>query len=189
LATVKALAKRKIGVVVLQFGKLDLSSSAGKLLLAMLAAVSEMEKDLLVERTTAGLERAKAEGKVLGRPASIPPKDRQQVIELRHGGMSISALSRHFKVSRQTISRVLDAAGSPVSADITPADAAPAKASKGTRKAAAKPESESTPKARHGARKAAKATGKPAAAGNTDESDMTRRTALEQKYGQRRLPV
>ena len=41
----------------LQLGTTDLTSSAGKLLLSMLAAVAEMERDLLVERTQAGLAR------------------------------------------------------------------------------------------------------------------------------------
>ena len=67
-ATIKALAKRKIEVIILQLGKLDVASPSGKLMLQMLAAVAEMERDLLVERTQSGLARAKREGKVLGRP-------------------------------------------------------------------------------------------------------------------------
>jgi DNA invertase Pin-like site-specific DNA recombinase len=110
-ATMKLMAARKIEVIVLQLGKLDLASAAGKLMLTMLAAVAEMERDLLIERTHAGLERAKAEGKVLGRPARLTPKQRQEALDLRRGGMSISALSRHFEVSRQTISRILGATG------------------------------------------------------------------------------
>jgi putative DNA-invertase from lambdoid prophage Rac len=42
-ATVKLLAARKISVIVLQLGKLDLASAAGKMMLTMLAAVAEME--------------------------------------------------------------------------------------------------------------------------------------------------
>ena len=62
-ATIKALAKRKIEVIVLQLGKLDLKSPAGKLMLNMLAAVAEMERDLLVERTQAGLAEPGAKGR------------------------------------------------------------------------------------------------------------------------------
>jgi DNA invertase Pin-like site-specific DNA recombinase len=61
--------------------------------------MAEMERDLLVERTKAGLERAKAEGKTLGRPTRLAPKDRKKVIELRDSGTSISALSRQFQVT------------------------------------------------------------------------------------------
>ncbi|MEN3277557.1 MAG: putative DNA-invertase from lambdoid prophage Rac [Massilia sp.] len=65
------LAARHIEIILLQLGKLDLASAAGKLMLAMLAAVAEMERDLLVERTQAGLALAKAEGKTLRRPPSM----------------------------------------------------------------------------------------------------------------------
>jgi DNA invertase Pin-like site-specific DNA recombinase len=99
-ATIKLLAARRIEVIVLQLGKLDLGSAAGKMMLTMLAAVAEMERDLLIERTHAGLERAKAEGKVLGRSAKLTPRQRDKALELRRSGMSISALSRHFEVSR-----------------------------------------------------------------------------------------
>lgn len=74
-ATIKALAARCIEVIVLQLGKLDLTSAAGKLMLNMLATVAEMERDLLVERIQSGLARAKAEGKTLGRPQPAQPKN------------------------------------------------------------------------------------------------------------------
>jgi putative DNA-invertase from lambdoid prophage Rac len=77
LAAIKTLAYLGVEVVVLQLGKLDLTSPAGKLMLAMLAAVAEMERDLIVERTQAGLARAKAEGKTLGRPAKTTPEQRK----------------------------------------------------------------------------------------------------------------
>ena len=51
----------------LLLGKVDLTSTDGKLLVTVLAAVAEMERDLIVERTQARLARAKAEGKTLGR--------------------------------------------------------------------------------------------------------------------------
>jgi len=56
-------------VIVLQLGKLDLASPAGKMMLTMLAAVAEMERDLLMERTQAGLVCAKSEGKTAGPPS------------------------------------------------------------------------------------------------------------------------
>lgn len=105
-ATIKALAARKIEVIVLQLGKLDLASPAGKLMLNMLAAVAEMERDLLVERTQAGLARAKSQGKVLGRPTKTSDSQRAEIINLRKTGASISALSRTYNVSRASIMRV-----------------------------------------------------------------------------------
>lgn len=78
--TIKFLAARKIKIIVLQLGQLDLTSTPGKLMLTMLAAVAEMEHDLLVERTHAGLLRAKAEAKTLDRPPKTTPKQRAAII-------------------------------------------------------------------------------------------------------------
>ncbi|KKL83004.1 hypothetical protein LCGC14_1979120 [marine sediment metagenome] len=47
---------------------IDTSTSTGKLLLGVLAAVAEFERELIVERTLEGLNRARAQGKTLGRP-------------------------------------------------------------------------------------------------------------------------
>lgn len=102
-ATVKLLAARKIAVIVLQLGKLDLTSPAGKMMLTMLAAVAEMERDLLVERTHAGLARAKSEGKSLGRPSKTTAEQRVEVITRYTAGESVSSLARMFAVSRANI--------------------------------------------------------------------------------------
>jgi DNA invertase Pin-like site-specific DNA recombinase len=135
--TVKRLAERQIEVVVLQLGKLDLASPAGKMMLTMLAAVAEMERDLLIERTQAGLARAKAHGKTLGRPTKTTAGERASIIQSRKQGASISALARQFGVARATILAILNAAHDGVVAlTELPADTAP-RAAKGYRKAAA----------------------------------------------------
>ncbi|QNA88695.1 recombinase family protein [Massilia sp. Dwa41.01b] len=108
-STIKALAARRIEVIVLQLGKLDLASAAGKLMLTMLAAVAEMERDLLVERTQSGLARARAEGKTLGRPTSTTEEQRAAMVSRFRGGKgeSISALARNFGISRASIMRIV----------------------------------------------------------------------------------
>jgi DNA invertase Pin-like site-specific DNA recombinase len=103
LQTVRQLGERGIKVVVLQLGTTDLTSAAGKLLLSMLAAVAEMERDLLVERTQAGLQRAKAEGKTLGRPSKTTPAQRAEIQQRLSAGESVSALARFYSVSRANI--------------------------------------------------------------------------------------
>jgi DNA invertase Pin-like site-specific DNA recombinase len=124
--------------VVLQLGKLDLASPAGKMMLTMLAAVAEMERDLLIERTQSGLARAKAQGKTLGRPTKTTPGERASIVQARKQGASISALARQFGVARATILAILDAAHDGVAAPekLLPADTA-RKAGKGSKKAAA----------------------------------------------------
>jgi DNA invertase Pin-like site-specific DNA recombinase len=107
LATIKSLGALQVEVVVLQLGKLDLTSPAGKLMLAMLAAVAEMERDLIVERTQAGLARAKAEGKTLGRPAKTTPEQRAAMARGYAAKESVSALARQYGVSRATVLSVV----------------------------------------------------------------------------------
>ncbi|HHP2505814.1 TPA: recombinase family protein [Klebsiella pneumoniae] len=107
LQTVRLLSDRGIKVIVHQLVTTDLTSAAGKLLLSMLAAVAEMERDLLIERTQAGLSRAKSEGKKLGRPSKIAPEARRAIIEKKSSGISVSALAREYGVSRATIAALL----------------------------------------------------------------------------------
>lgn len=103
LQTVKQLSKRNIKVIVHQIGSTDLSSPAGKMLLTMLAAVAEMERDLLIERTQSGLERAKSEGKTLGRPSKTNSTQRAEIIAKLNSGISVSQLSRDYGISRGSI--------------------------------------------------------------------------------------
>lgn len=112
LQTVQSLADRNIKVIVLQLGNTDLSSPTGKLLLTMLVAVASMERDLLIERTQAGLMRAKAEGKRLGRPSKTNPEQKAQIILRRKNGESVSSLAREFGVSRATVNTLTEKSAS-----------------------------------------------------------------------------
>ena len=108
--TVARLEKMGIRVHCLALGGVDLTSSAGKLTMGVINAVAQFERDLLIERTQAGLARAKAEGKVLGRPPALSSDQQVLVREKIDLGVPISAISREFKTSRQTIMRVRDQA-------------------------------------------------------------------------------
>ena len=103
LQTVRMLSDRQIKVIVHQLGQTDLTSPAGKLLLTMLSAVAAMERDLLVERTQAGLARAKAEGKRLGRPCKTSQVQRQEIRDLLAQGKSVSEVARTYGVSRANV--------------------------------------------------------------------------------------
>ena len=108
MQTIRMLGDRNVKVIVLQLGSTDLTSAAGKLLLTMLAAVAEMERDLLVERTQAGLQRAKAKGTKLGRPPKTTPAQRQSMREALKAGISVSQLARQYSVSRATVIGIRD---------------------------------------------------------------------------------
>lgn len=103
MATIRMLARSEIAIVVLQLGNLDLGSPAGKLMLSMLAAVAELERDLLIERTQAGLARAKSEGKTLGRPSKTNAVQRADIASKYKQGETISALARTYSLSRASI--------------------------------------------------------------------------------------
>ncbi|CCJ93896.1 putative resolvase [Cronobacter malonaticus 681] len=90
-------------MIVHQLGTIDLIFAVGKLLMSLLAAVAEMERDLL----KAGFSRAKAEGKKLGRPSRIAPEAGRAIIEKKNNGTSVSALAREYGVSRATIAALL----------------------------------------------------------------------------------
>jgi DNA invertase Pin-like site-specific DNA recombinase len=106
-ATIKLLKARHIKVIVLQLGTLDLTSPAGKMMLTMLSAVAEMERDLLVERTHAGLTRAKAEGKTLGRTPKTTADQRESIKAAYAANESVSALARQYKISRATVLNIV----------------------------------------------------------------------------------
>ena len=105
-ATVEQLASNGVRVHCLALGGVDLTSAAGKMTMQVLNAVAEFERDLLIERTNAGIERAKAEGKQMGRPHSLNEARRAEIQQRLSQGESVSALARDFDTTRQTIMRV-----------------------------------------------------------------------------------
>jgi putative DNA-invertase from lambdoid prophage Rac len=108
--TVEQLAGRGVRVHCLALGGVDLTAPAAKTTMQVIAAVAEFERDLLVERTQAGLARAKGEGKILGRPARLSEKQRKEVAQRLQAGETVSGLAREFDVDRAIIIRARKAA-------------------------------------------------------------------------------
>ena len=104
--TVAKLEEIGIRVHCLALGGVDLTSSAGKMTMNVINAVAQFERDLLIERTQSGLARAKAEGKLLGRPSALSAGQQDEVKKKIRNGEAISAIAREFQTSRQTIMRV-----------------------------------------------------------------------------------
>ena len=109
-ATVEQLASLGVRVHCLALGGVDLTSPAGKMTMQVIAAVAEFERDLLIERTQSGINRAKAAGKQLGRPPVLTMAERVAVIERLAAGINVTELAREFKTTRQTIMRIREAA-------------------------------------------------------------------------------
>lgn len=105
-ATVEHLAAGGVRVHCLALGGIDLTSSAGKMTMQVIAAVAEFERDLLVERTNAGLSRAKKAGKRFGRPPALDEADRKTALAMLEFGVPVAEIARDLNTSRQTIIRV-----------------------------------------------------------------------------------
>lgn len=101
--TIDMLVKRGIEVVSLDLPVRNLTSAEGKLMLRMFSAFAEFEKSRIIERTKEGLDRAKQEGKRLGRPVATDTRERVQRAKAK--GLSQSKAALELGVSLPTIKR------------------------------------------------------------------------------------
>ena len=79
----------------------DVTNPTSGLLLNILAAMAEFERELIRERTKSGVEHARAQGKVFGRPAKVFRRD--EAIKMRSEGMSFRAIAKALGVAPTTI--------------------------------------------------------------------------------------
>jgi putative DNA-invertase from lambdoid prophage Rac len=106
--TVGKLEKSGIKVHCLALGGVDLTSPAGKMTMHIINAVAQFERELLIERTQAGLAVARSKGIRLGRSPSLTKEQEENVIERIENGETISAIAKFHKTSRQTVNRTKD---------------------------------------------------------------------------------
>jgi putative DNA-invertase from lambdoid prophage Rac len=104
-ATIEALALIGVRVHCLALGGVDLTSPAGRMTMSVIAAVAEFERDLLIERTQSGLDRARAAGKTLGRPSALTGEQQAAIRASRAHGVSLGTLAAEYGVSRAAIQR------------------------------------------------------------------------------------
>ncbi len=93
---------------------IDTSTPAGRLLFHVLGSIAEFERDLIRERTSAGMRAARRKGARIGRPRVAAASDRMALASLRTGwrdGRTVSDLAAHLDVSRATVRRLLAAEG------------------------------------------------------------------------------
>lgn len=110
-STVERLAADGVRVHCLALGGVDLTSPAGKMTMGVLTAVAEFERDLLIERTHAGIARARADGKVMGRPPALTKVQQAEAMQRLAKGESVSQLARDYDTTRQSIMRVREKLG------------------------------------------------------------------------------
>jgi DNA invertase Pin-like site-specific DNA recombinase len=101
------LKERKIEFVSLQ-DNIDTSTPAGKAMFGMLSVLAEFERDIIRERTMAGLKAARARGRKGGRPRVNQHKLRQAIILYKSKEMTVKEISKETGVSHATLYRALE---------------------------------------------------------------------------------
>lgn len=105
LATLQELDHLGVGFVSLTEA-LDLTTPAGRAMAAMLAVFSAFEREVLQERTRAGMAHARQNGKRLGRPATAAAHT-AEIRKLHSAGVSKSEIARRLKIGRTSVRRIL----------------------------------------------------------------------------------
>ena len=107
LATLQELDHLGVGFVSLTEA-LDLTTPAGRAMAAMLAVFAAFEREVLQERTRAGMAHARQNGKRLGRPATAAAHT-AEIRKLHRAGVSKSEIARRVQVGRTSVRRILGA--------------------------------------------------------------------------------
>lgn len=102
LTTIEILKSKNVNLVSIREG-IDINTPAGMMMVQVMASVAELEKGILLERQKAGINRAKQEGKVLGRPKKICINT---VLEMRCT-MKIKDIAKNLDCAESTIKNML----------------------------------------------------------------------------------
>jgi DNA invertase Pin-like site-specific DNA recombinase len=106
---VKLTEKLKLKGVHLRFlanPEMDTESANGKLMLTVLGAIAEFERDLMLERQREGIARAKAEGKYKGRKPTARAKS-VEVVKMKAEGVTPMVIASQLEISRASVFRIL----------------------------------------------------------------------------------
>ena len=102
------LSERGVALRILNLG-IDTATPSGRLVYSIIAAVAEMERSLLIERTNSGLAASRARGRRGGRKREFSPAAvRRSQDQYDRGELSVTEIARLAGVSRQTLYRYLD---------------------------------------------------------------------------------
>lgn len=108
IAIAKALQGRGVELRILSMG-LDTTTPNGKLMLTVLGAVAEFEREIMLERQREGIAKAKADGKFKGRQPTARAQS-ATVLERHKEGKTPSDIARELKIGKASVYRILAAA-------------------------------------------------------------------------------
>ena len=101
--------ERGIGVIAVKNG-LDTSSSSGRMMMKLIGVLEEWNREMLVERTNAGLARTVANGTKLGRKTVLTPSIKRRIMDAKENGLSIRRIADDVDVNRGAVQRFLQVA-------------------------------------------------------------------------------
>ena len=87
---------------------IDTSTASGKMMFGMLSVFSEFERSMIRERVIAGQQRAKSEGKHIGRPTNVNDGSINAVYQLRQNNVPISRIAKDLQIGVGTVYKILD---------------------------------------------------------------------------------
>ena len=87
---------------------IDTSTASGKMMFGMLSVFSEFERSMIRERVIAGQQRAKAEGKHIGRKTNVNDGIITAVYQLRQNNVPIKRIAKDLKIGVGTVYKILD---------------------------------------------------------------------------------
>jgi DNA invertase Pin-like site-specific DNA recombinase len=88
----------------------DTATSTGRLMLAVLGGLADVERDLIRTRTAEGRIRAQKRGQHMGRPCVLTPQQQTEARQRRKDGATLKELAQSYNVSKATVSRLCKAA-------------------------------------------------------------------------------
>ena len=100
---------RELGITFISIKEnIDLSTPAGRLLMHMMGAFGEFEREMIISRVNAGLANARAKGKILGRKPTISKELKSQAIELKKKGYTYKKISTQLNIKISTLQKICE---------------------------------------------------------------------------------
>ena len=96
---------KDIGVIAVKNG-LDTGSSSGRMMMKLIGVLEEWNREMLIERTNAGLARTVANGTKLGRKSVLTPSIKNRILDLKDNGLSIRKIADEVGINRGAVQRL-----------------------------------------------------------------------------------